>query len=118
MEDYTERGYGDEETSFPIAPMEARESMDKYSRFSHDHMVDETQPTDAGEEPMYGRLQENERLKTSVLDENIGRQGNLPSKLKGMTPIQRKLHIIVCVLLFSCIIFATLLAISALLIED
>lgn len=106
--------YPDAEASFPMAPAEAREHR---GRFAVDPIL-ESQPTDAGEEVIYGKVQEHEKLNTSVLDYDHERRGNLPSMLKGMNPTQRKIHICVCIGILSCIIFAIFAGIGGLLIKD
>ncbi len=68
-----------------------------------EYVDDNPQPTQSREEPMYGELKNRENLNTSIYDDTG--QRNLPKRLRGMTPLERKLHILFFVALLSCLIF-------------
>lgn len=77
---------------------------------------EESQPTSAGTQPIYGQINPQENLSTSVISEE--RQGNLPKRLRRLTPSQRKVHICFFVSLISCFIFVLLVICVSILEED
>jgi len=75
-----------------------------HKKWDHDHI----QPTEHDEEPVYGKVDNKEVLQTSVLfgEERVG---NIPSKLKGMTTKERRIHMCLFVGCLSVTIFLAII---------